>query len=120
LTNKTSDDSVEEDLTAELQKSIFHVMTGKSVKRTDNFTRTCYEWNLCSSLISSSRGLDVGWPAADNNTLFSFSFQRFIHILSLKLLKLAAQKFNMADKFFPKKIKIFVPPSPTLSNFDKL
>jgi hypothetical protein len=36
--SSTYDDFVEEDLTAELQKLISHVMTGKSVKRTDNFT----------------------------------------------------------------------------------
>jgi hypothetical protein len=36
--SSTYDDFVEEDLTAELQKLITHVMTGKSVKRTDNFT----------------------------------------------------------------------------------
>jgi hypothetical protein len=34
----TSENSVEEDLAAELQKSISNVFTGKSVKRTDNFT----------------------------------------------------------------------------------
>jgi hypothetical protein len=44
--SSTSEDSVEEDLAAELQKSISNVFTGKSVKRTDNFTELQKELKL--------------------------------------------------------------------------
>jgi hypothetical protein len=44
--SSTSEDSVEEDLVAELQKSISNVFTGKSVKHTDNFTELQKEFKL--------------------------------------------------------------------------
>jgi hypothetical protein len=44
--SSTSENSVEEDLAVELQKSISNVFTGKSVERTDNFTELQKELKL--------------------------------------------------------------------------
>jgi trehalose-6-phosphate synthase len=56
--SSTSENSVEEDLAAELQKSISNVFTGKSVKRTDNFTELQEELKLFEAFGTKTKKLE--------------------------------------------------------------
>jgi hypothetical protein len=49
---------VEEDLAAELQKSISNVFTGKSVRRTDNFTELQKEFKLSEACNTKTKKLE--------------------------------------------------------------
>jgi hypothetical protein len=55
---------VEEDLAAELQKSISNVFTGKSVKRTDNFTELQKEFKLFEACGTKTKNLDKNHVSA--------------------------------------------------------
>jgi hypothetical protein len=56
--SSTSEDSAEEDLAAELKKSISNVFTGKSVKRTDNFIELQKEFKLFEACGTKSKNLE--------------------------------------------------------------
>jgi hypothetical protein len=56
--SSTSEDSVEEELAAELHKSISNVFTGKSVKRTDNFTELQKEFKLFEACGTKTKNLE--------------------------------------------------------------
>jgi hypothetical protein len=56
--SSTSEDSVEQDLSAELQESISNVFTGKSVKRTNNFTELQKEFTLFEACSTKTKNLE--------------------------------------------------------------
>jgi hypothetical protein len=56
--SSASEDSVEEDLAAVLQKSISNIFTGKSVKRTNNFTELQKEFKLFEACDTKTKKLE--------------------------------------------------------------
>jgi hypothetical protein len=74
--SSTSEDSVEEDLAAELQKLISNVFTDKSVKRTDNFTELQKEIKLFKACGTKTKNLDKITSAVETIQPTSTSSER--------------------------------------------
>jgi hypothetical protein len=56
--SSTSEDSVEEDLAAEFQKTILNVFIGNFLKRTDNFTELQKEFKLFEACGTKTKNLE--------------------------------------------------------------
>jgi hypothetical protein len=72
----TSEDSVEEDLAAKLQKSISNVFTGKSVKSNDNFTELQKEFKLFEACGTKTKNLEKITSALETIQPYSTSSER--------------------------------------------